>query len=638
VKAFRFLAVLAIILTQNVLLLGQSQPNVENGFKPYGSYDGSNLDRVNMLNSNLILQASMYPDVPQRGGKLGPKEMLYATGANWVKGCSGSGSANRCYWTLLGGGVAFQQTWGITVNRSLNIDSTSGQTVYTANVTGIVTSDGATHHVYGIPGSANAQGVTTQFESIDGTGLHVLLSNVDPQTGLLTTALVSDRQGTLYLSGLNGAQCSNHPSSPFIGAGGYSAMIDNFPVDTGITCTQRSAMAQITDSNGNTVIFPPVNSGGTGTDTMGRPTDAWGVAAGGQSDSSGCSTVAPFSQAWFLSYAGPYAANNPLKLCYSTINFATGFNLFGVAENQGSTTLVTTVINSDGGTWNFTYDNSYLSITSMTVPTGGSIQYQWTNFDPSGSGWYERVLRTRTVTDNNGHSYQWQYHWGSLQGTSVGSTLTNMVNEPQGNDTVHVFTDLVPGNDGFFETSTLSYQGLQASGTLLKRVDTTYGTATKIAGHAANVFPTSIQTTVYPSGKVNLVTKQYDTGLGTGAPIFGNVMVEKDYDWGVGAAGALLREIDTTYLWQVNSGYLTAHLIDLPATVIVKDGAGCALAETDYTYDEPQYLTSANITTNHGPSPAGLRGNLTTVTKWLRSSRFLQSQGRDSHHQPYQLV
>src|SRR5690349_22347067 len=33
--------------------------------------------------------------------------------------------------------------------------------------------------------------------------------------------------------------------------------------------------------------------------------------------------------------------------------------------------------------------------------------------------------------------------------------------------------------------------------------------------------PTSIQTTLYPSGKVNLVTKSYDTGLGAGAPIFG---------------------------------------------------------------------------------------------------------------------
>src|SRR5258708_17823832 len=138
----------------------------------------------------------------------------------------------------------------------------------------------------------------------------------------------------------------------------------------------------------------------------------------------------------------------------------------------------------------------------------------------------------------------------------------------------------------------------------------------------ANVFPTSIQTTVYPSGKVSKITKQYDTGLGAGAPIFGNVVTEKDYDWGQGAPGALLRETDTTYQWQGNRAYLTAHLIDLPAGVIVKDGSGTRVAETDYTYDESQYLTTSNISTQHGPAPnpSPVRGTLTTVSHWLNTN------------------
>jgi len=134
------------------------------------------------------------------------------------------------------------------------------------------------------------------------------------------------------------------------------------------------------------------------------------------------------------------------------------------------------------------------------------------------------------------------------------------------------------------------------------------------------VVPTSIQTTVYPSGKVSLVTKSYDTGPGSGRPIFGNVTTEKEYDWGQGAPGPLLRETDTTYEWQVNSAYLAAHMLDLPASVVTKDGNGNLMAETDYTYDESTYLTSSGITTQHVAAPSSVRGNLTTVSKWLNTS------------------
>src|SRR5205085_11281100 len=108
------------------------------------------------------------------------------------------------------------------------------------------------------------------------------------------------------------------------------------------------------------------------------------------------------------------------------------------------------------------------------------------------------------------------------------------------------------------------------------------------------------QTTIYPSGKVRLNTKGYDAGVGTNAPIFGNVVSEKVFDWGPGVPGALLHETDTSYMWQINGNYLAAHLVDLPASVVTKDGNGNRVAETDYAYDEPQYLTASNITTQHG--------------------------------------
>jgi len=97
---------------------------------------------------------------------------------------------------------------------------------------------------------------------------------------------------------------------------------------------------------------------------------------------------------------------------------------------------------------------------------------------------------------------------------------------------VHTFTALSSQGSGngcfFYETRTQDYQGTGGSRQLLKQVDTVYSSTpfsvlTSAISAVGNVVPTSIQTTVYPSGRVSLVTKSYDTGLGTNAPIFGNV-------------------------------------------------------------------------------------------------------------------
>src|SRR5205085_2533442 len=186
------------------------------------------------------------------------------------------------------------------------------------------------------------------------------------------------------------------------------------------------------------------------------------------------------------------------------------------------------------------------------------------------------------------------------------------------------------GCDGFYETRTQNYQGTGNSRQLLRQVDTSYAGQTLavsagVGSALGNVVPTSIKTTIYPSGKVSLITKSYDSGLGPNAPIFGNVVSEKVYDWGPGTPGPLLRETDTRYMWQINGSYLAAHLLDLPAAVIVKDGNGNRMAETDYTYDESQYLTASNITTQHSVPPNAVRGNLTTVSHWLNPGNSLIS-------------
>src|SRR5262249_1821889 len=66
------------------------------------------------------------------------------------------------------------------------------------------------------------------------------------------------------------------------------------------------------------------------------------------------------------------------------------------------------------------------------------------------------------------------------------------------------------------------------------------------------------------------------------------------------------------------------------------DGAGttkACMAETDYTYDEASFLTGYEATVGAlpagthvaPPNPSPIRGNLTTVTKWLNTGSAVAS-------------
>src|SRR5258708_29047917 len=77
----------------------------------------------------------------------------------------------------------------------------------------------------------------------------------------------------------------------------------------------------------------------------------------------------------------------------------------------------------------------------------------------------------RTVNDNNGHSYQWTYSYGTV----VNHLISNTVTDPLGNDAVHTFTDL-DGVCAFYETRTQIYQGTGTARQLLKQVETGYYT------------------------------------------------------------------------------------------------------------------------------------------------------------------
>ncbi len=176
-------------------------------------------------------------------------------------------------------------------------------------------------------------------------------------------------------------------------------------------------------------------------------------------------------------------------MCYATISVVTAFGVSGVIEAQDrpgltapltATVLVTVIlpdsnnaISSSSPKWVFNYD-SYVNLTYIGLPTGGSISYAWQTLnlgEPCAK--VSRVVSSRTLNDSNGHSYVWNYFWGQPQSGAL-ALLSNRVTDPLQNDTVHIFTDPAShGTCGQYETQTQYFQGPSTGGQLLKQADTT---------------------------------------------------------------------------------------------------------------------------------------------------------------------
>ena len=643
-KPAKLLCLSVFIFAFSKLLLAQAAPSLENGFKNYGSYDGSHLDTVNVMNGNLMLHIPVLPAFAQRGA-FAPQYSLYVTSKAWQIRCkpmSTSSTGQVCWWDSNNPGVMVISAEGLLASRTLVKDfSGTGQIYYTTQGYTVTGPDGSVHQFAPVPGQPlDAYSDPTVFESLDTSGYHLVVSNPDAN-GVMNNVTIIDHKGIQYpgvFSTYADFKSCYHPGTLAIpSVGNYAPLIDDVPFGEGF-CRQVAYAMQATDPNGNQMNFarttattPPIVT----TDTLARGMPFSFIPANaGTADTTKCVSVAgrPINSSDLIYYNAPDGSTQPIQRCYAYTPIQTAFGVPNVAEAPNNLTSVplnqllqlVTVVLADGSKWTFDYD-SYGDVIYVGLPAGGHIAYTWTTiYIPSDSTGWSRAVKTRILATDSTHSSQWTYNW-----SFAGTVLTNTVTDPSGNDIVHGFT-AIDGAYSFWETSTKYFQGLQGSQPL-KQVDTTYAPYTLLTENnlVGNVVPTSIKTTLNPSGKVNQVAKQYDAGFGAGSSIFGNVVKEFEYDWGTGSPGAVLRETDTTYQWQIDSRYLTAHLIDLPASVVIKDGSGCALAETDYSYDEALYFTTTTIGIQHvaAPNPSPVRGNQTTVTRWLAATSSCNPKG-----------
>lgn len=220
-------------------------------------------------------------------------------------------------------------------------------------------------------------------------------------------------------------------------------------------------------------------------------------------------------------------------------------------------------------------------IGKVTLPMGGYYQYSYTCSSGQITG------LTRTLNDGTS-SATWQYS-RAQSGANWLTTVTapQLPYDSTGNQTVYTF------NSTGQQTNQQAYQGSAATGTLLQTKSTTW---------ASNNSPATTITTLADSGQQSEVDTTFDS--------YGNLTQSKEYDWGSGGHGSLIREIDLSYV--------TPAAFRL-AEKLIKDGSGAIKSREGRTYDDFA-LVSVTGAAQHDDSNYGstytARGNLTTITTY----------------------
>jgi RHS repeat-associated protein len=553
----------------------------ETGIKPYGSYHGGDIDQVNVSNNHLELRLPLL-SYPQRGTRLKLSFTGLFHNPVWNEHTESVPTTNLVFhfWEYDGppGVTVVAEQAPPFVDQQLvhGGSSASDPPIYAYSVR---MADGSQHPLGNIGGTA--------YNTLDGTGMKW---DSGPQT-------LTFSDGTRY-----------------------PVLYGSAPV--------------LEDTNGNQITF-----GSSITDTLGRVIP-WVGGSGATQDFSGCTGLLPISSASLWTVPGANGSSNTFKFCKAKVTVFThhwaqtdtGSQKY--FEPNGPIEMLQSIVLPDQTTWTFDYSQpdangiNWGDLVKVTLPSGGSLSYTWSHgqgcHHPIGAkgNWSGAVLkRTIDAQDGTG-AHTWTYGTGSGLGK---------VTDPLGNDTVHTFSDL-NNSCSFYEVKTDVYQGSQSGGKLLKTVSTDYSWAINTNFPNTSLSPAPVINVVpirkaisWPNGQARKTEFSYDSGFtfnsGASTGIYGKETVRKEFDYGAGAAGALLKSTLTSYLWQANSQYLTYNVLNVPSAVTVQDGSGNRISQSTIAYDGA-IPAASGISTSHDLNPANgnVRGNATSISRWLSGS------------------
>ena len=310
----------------------------------------------------------------------------------------------------------------------------------------------------------------------------------------------------------------------------------------------------------------------------------------------------------------------------ASVQMCTSFNVAGVTEFCPGTFggFLQKIELPDGTTYEFTYEDYpgeyYGLLRTMKLPTGETITFTHSNFtDAQGN----KNRWASTVTKGDVQSSQSTYTPATCGINCNKVTVTR----PSGDETVYTFSL----NKGAWNTQTKAYTGSAASGTLALTVQTDYDTSLTDPVSGGTGFTRPIRrTTNIPGPSGDLVKKteatfdtytySYQGTNYTGSR--GNVLTSKEFAFGSGTAGGLLRQQVFSYLHDSNSNYVPKNIVNRVTNVQTKNAVGTKKAETITAYDSTS-LTSITGITHHDDTNFGtgytLRGNPTVIQSWTGS-------------------
>lgn len=621
----------------------QAQADFEKGYQAFQSYHASDFDSVNLANGSLILNIPLL-SYEQRGG-LPPVVVSIRSNSTTFQSAPPfqNGPPDTNQFEVASGVIG--SPWGqphLVISpgglswRELML--TVGSTQLPRYVA--LDDSGATHSLGGNIGNQIQNLVPNIMYSVDGSGMML-----QPASGSKPPLLIDRNGNTGGLADPNANLVSLQGTCAAPAGGGHLfdpnlATWEDYGYGT-------ASATSIVDSVGrkipNPSYLPPVSQSSCLLDMSASYYPA-------APDVNGCET-----------YNFPSQNNGtvPLVFCYAQATVSASIpaptGTPGVTQPltiNETWPLLTSVTLPNQTKWKFTYDN-YGQVQSIALPTGATVSYTYGTrlacgnppgeIPPVGSPVWpssnllsSRMVASRTLDLHDGHPHKWSYK------STIGSGWTGSPNsgkvtvtDPDLNDTVHTFSLVTPSGQptpvcGPYETQTQYYQGSSKSGTLLKTVATQYSATGSDEANPTNfsnyisvgVFPQNVTTTL-PGSVSRVDTYTYDSYgtyqdyIGNTWPFsFGEILKTTESDWG----GTVLRTTLNTNLWQTSYNYYAANLIALPCLDTVFTGsytgtqASCTAgtppasqaAQTSYAYDQ-------------APSPTGTRGNLTSVTKWLKS-------------------
>ncbi len=309
-----FCACLVVLLCPSAAV-AQTTPDLEQGMKPYGSYDAGAIDSVNLLNGNLHLRVPLV-SYPQRGGKLPLKFFIQYNNKGYIAVPDDINQPNgQHHWQYKGQGVTIVPDFGANfyIGDGIQRQTFKGLDykgdAFTVFVCTLVTADGSTH----------------QLTDCDDPAARAL-----DTSGLLPSV---DRKGNFAASGTT-----------------------------------------IADTNGNQItVTSTTNSSGfteSITDTLGRSVPGWTYLNNGStkypSPYLGATTTnlsncqGPVVAATLWKVPAPGSGTESYKFCYQQFSYQTAFGVPAVTETSGTVPMLSQIILPNGTYWLFSYNTTWV--------------------------------------------------------------------------------------------------------------------------------------------------------------------------------------------------------------------------------------------------------------------------------------